>query len=68
MSASKKTNGYQSEFTEFLSEFKQQHPDIEAQQRAGRARLWDQPPVDLDTQERLKASRVKQKSYVYQNN
>lgn len=67
MSATKKTTGYQSEFTQFLNEFKEHHPTIEAEQRAGRARLWDQAPVDLDTQERLKASRVKQNSYVYQS-
>jgi hypothetical protein len=67
MSASKKTTGYQSEFTQFLNEFKETHPDTEAQQRAGRSRLWDKSPVDLDTQERLKASRVQQKAYVYQN-
>jgi hypothetical protein len=68
MSASKKTNGYQSEFTQFLNDFKEQHPSTETEQRNGRARLWDLQPVDLETQERLKASRVKQKAYVYQNN
>ena len=36
-------------------------------QRAGRALLWDKPTVDLDTQDRLRESRVNQKPYVYQN-
>jgi Protein of unknown function (DUF3460) len=68
MKLSKQKQGYQSELTEFLSTLKATHPELEAEQRAGRARLWDKPTIDLDTQERLKASRVSQKAYVYQNN
>jgi Protein of unknown function (DUF3460) len=67
MKLSKQKQGYQSELTEFLSTLKQKNPELEAQQRAGRARLWDLPPTDLDTQERLQASRVRQKAYVYQS-
>lgn len=67
MKLSKQKQGYQSELTEFLSTLKAGNPQLEAEQRAGRARLWDQPTIDLDTQDRLKASRVSQKSYVYQN-
>jgi hypothetical protein len=66
MKLSKQKQGYQSELTEFLSTLKQKNPQLEAQQRAGRAQLWDLPPTDLDTQERLRASRVRQKAYVYQ--
>lgn len=62
-----KKSGYQSEFTQFINELKLKDPKIEEGQRAGRARLWDLQPIDLDTQERLKASRVSQKAYVYQN-
>jgi Protein of unknown function (DUF3460) len=62
-----KKSGYQSEFTQFINQLKLKDPKIEEGQRAGRARLWDLPPTDLDTQERLKASRVSQKAYVYQN-
>jgi hypothetical protein len=68
MKLSKQKQGYQSELTEFLSTLKTGNPQLEAEQRAGRARLWDKPSIDLDTQERLKASRVRQKAYVYQNN
>ena len=67
MKLSKQKQGYQSELTEFLSSLKAGNPQLEAEQRAGRARLWDKPTVDLDTQDRLKASRVSQKAYVYQN-
>ena len=67
MKLSKQKQGYQSELTEFLSTLKAGNPQLEAEQRAGRARLWDQPTIDLDTQDRLKASRVSQKAYVYQN-
>ena len=67
MKPSKKQQGYQSELTQFLSTLKQENPNLEASQREGRARLWDQPALDLDTQDRLNASRVRQKAYVYQN-
>jgi len=67
MKLSKQKQGYQSELTEFLSTLKAGNPQLESEQRAGRARLWDKPTIDLDTQERLQASRVNQKPYVYQN-
>jgi hypothetical protein len=67
MKLSKQKQGYQSELTEFLSTLRAGNPQLEAEQRAGRARLWDKPTIDLDTQERVKASNVSQKSYVYQN-
>ena len=67
MKLSKQKQGYQSELTEFLSTLKTSNPQLEAQQRAGRALLWDKPSTDLDTQQRLKSSRISQKPYVYQN-
>jgi hypothetical protein len=67
MKLSKQQQGYQSELTQFLSTLKQQNPNLEAAQREGRSRLWDKPALDLDTQDRLDASRVRQKAYVYQN-
>ena len=67
MKLSKQQQGYQSELTQFLSTLKQENLNLEASQREGRARLWDQPALDLDTQDRLNASRVRQKAYVYQN-
>lgn len=62
-----KKSGYVSEFTQFLSQMKQQNPAIEEGQRAGRARLWDKEPIDLDHQRRAQESRVPQSAYVYQS-
>jgi hypothetical protein len=67
MSLFKQYTRYQSEMTQFLKDLKEKNPKIEEEQRQGRARLWDQPELDLDTLERDKASRVEQQAYVYQN-
>ncbi|ATG19219.1 DUF3460 domain-containing protein [Ralstonia pickettii] len=56
---------YKSEITQFLEELKTQKPEIEAQQRQGRALLWDKDPIDLEERARAKAARVPQKPYVY---
>jgi len=60
-----KQQNYESDFTRFLKEMKQQKPQLEAEQRKSRAIWWDHKQ-DLDTQERARQSRVKQKGYVYQ--
>ncbi|TSA16356.1 MAG: DUF3460 family protein [Betaproteobacteria bacterium] len=57
---------YESEFTKFMREFKQQRPNLEAEQRKSREIWWDHKQ-DLETAERAKESRVKQQAYVYQN-
>ncbi len=57
---------YESEFTKFMREFKQQRPQLEEEQKKSRAIWWDKPQ-DLETQERERESRVKQQAYVYQN-
>ena len=62
-----KLGGYQSEFTHYLNELKQKNPRLEAEQREGRNRLWDKPPIDLEDVKRAEASRVKQQAYVYQS-
>ena len=62
-----KKSGYVSEFTQFLGELKQKNPAIEEGQRDGRARLWDQQPIDLDKMRRSQESRVAQSAYVYQS-
>ena len=59
---------YQSDITQFLNQLKQEKPQLEEQQRKGRALLWDKQPLDLDERERQQASRVKQTSYVYYQN
>ena len=61
-----KPKSYESEFTKFMREFKQQRPELEAEQRKSRAIWWDRKQ-DLETQKREKESRVKQQAYVYQN-
>jgi len=61
-----KPKQYESEFAKFLKEFKQQRPQIEAEQKKSRAIWWDHPQ-DMETLERNKASRVEQQPYVYQN-
>ncbi len=57
---------YESEFTKFMGELKQQKPELEAEQRKSRAIWWDHNQ-DMDTARRNRESRVKQKAYVYQN-
>jgi len=57
---------YKSEITQFLQEYKKQHPDVERRQREGRALLWDKPQ-DPELLDGYRAARVRQKPYVYQN-
>ena len=61
-----KPKNYESEFTGFIRELKQQRPQLEAEQRKSRAIWWDHKQ-DLETQKREQESRVKQQAYVYQN-
>lgn len=56
---------YQSELTQFINQFKQQHPSLEEEQRQGRALLWDKRPINLDERKREQQSRIKQGAYVY---
>ena len=57
---------YESEFTKFMRELKQQRPELEAEQGKSRAIWWDRQQ-DLETARRNRESRVKQQPYVYQN-
>jgi hypothetical protein len=56
---------YTSDTTQFIEQLKTQHPALEAEQRQGRALLWDQS-VDREAQLQFKQGRVAQKPYVYQ--
>ena len=67
MKLSKQFQLYESEHTLFIKALKEKNPGIEEGQRAGRALLWDKPPISLSEQERQLASAVKQQAYVYQN-
>ncbi len=56
---------YKSDVTEFLEELKAVKPTLEAEQRAGRALLWDKD-IDREAQREQQAARVPQQAYVYQ--
>lgn len=57
---------YESDITQFLKNYKKEHPDVEQRQREGRSRLWDKPQ-DPELAEAFKQSKVPQRPYVYQN-
>jgi len=56
---------YASDTTQFIDQLKAERPQLEAEQREGRALLWDQA-VDRDFQRQAEAARVPQGAYVYQ--
>jgi hypothetical protein len=55
---------YESDVTQFIGQLKGQQPDLEAQQRAGRATWWDKR-IDRDQQQEWGEARVRQNAYVY---
>lgn len=55
---------YNSDITNFISDLKQHKPDLEAQQRAGRAIWWDKQ-VNLEAWKEFRKAQVAQKPYVY---
>ena len=55
---------YTSDVTQFIDTLKAKKPTLEAEQRAGRALLWDKP-VDRDAQAGFAQARVPQAPYVY---
>jgi len=56
---------YKSDTTAFIEELKARKPTLEAEQRQGRALLWDKA-IDRDAQEEYSEARVPQQPYVYQ--
>ncbi|MFA7437463.1 DUF3460 family protein [Castellaniella sp.] len=58
---------YESPLTQFLKQYKTQHADTEARQRAGRGRLWD-VELDPEQQEGFRGAYVPQDPYVYYQN
>jgi Tfp pilus assembly protein PilV len=56
---------YKSDTTLFIEELKAKRPTLEAEQRQGRALLWDQQ-VDRTAQSDQQEARVPQQPYVYQ--
>ena len=67
MKLTKQFQLYESEHTLFIKALKEKNPGMEEGQRAGRALLWDKPPVSLSEQESQMESAIKQQAYVYQN-
>ncbi len=56
---------YTSDVTNFIDELKVKKPTLEAEQRAGRALLWDKS-IDRQAQAEWREARVPQQHYVYQ--
>lgn len=56
---------YKSDVTQFIDELKASKPTLEAEQRAGRALLWDRA-IDRDALAEWREARVPQQPYVYQ--
>ncbi len=56
---------YKSEVTNFIEELKAKKPTLEAEQRAGRALLWDRK-LDRSQQAEWQDAQVPQQPYVYQ--
>ena len=59
---------YESDYTKFMREWMQQHPEELKEQEKGRALWWDRGNRDLDEQTRLAAAKVPQKPYYYDAN
>ena len=57
---------YASDTTQFIKQLKAQKPELDAQQQAGRALLWDKQ-VDRDAWQDYNAGRIPQQPYVYQS-
>jgi hypothetical protein len=58
-------NHYESDITKFLKQLKEERPELEAQQREGRGRLWDKS-LNPELEEGYREGLVKQRPYVYQ--
>ena len=58
---------YQSDTTQFINQLKVDRPELESQQLAGRALLWDKK-VDRTIWGEYRNGQVEQKPYVYQTN
>lgn len=56
---------YTSDVTSFIQQLKAERPTLEAEQRQGRALLWDKR-IDRDAQADYSDARVPQQPYVYQ--
>ena len=58
---------YQSDTTQFINQLKASRPELDQQQQAGRALLWDKK-VDRKIWGEYREGQVAQRPYVYQTN
>ncbi len=58
---------YQSDATQFINQLKASRPELDQQQQAGHALLWDKQ-VDRKIWGEYRDAQVPQKPYVYQTN
>lgn len=56
---------YQSETTQFLNQYLQQHPDVAAERLENRALLWD-VTLNAEEQQNFEAAKLPKKPYAYQ--
>lgn len=56
---------YTSDVSSLIAELKANNPSLEAEQRRGRALLWDRP-IDSNAEAAYGEARVAQQPYVYQ--
>lgn len=56
---------YVSPHTQFIRELLAAKPQLENEQRTGRAIWWDKLPTELAEERDMDGGRVRQKSYVY---
>jgi hypothetical protein len=56
---------YVSDHTRFISELLEKKPQLENDQRIGRAIFWDKLPAEVAERREMDEARVAQKPYVY---
>ena len=56
---------YESDHTRFIRELLTQKPQLEREQRVGRAIYWDRLPSDVDARREMDRGGVPQNAYVY---
>jgi hypothetical protein len=57
---------YESDHTKFIRELLKRKPQLQDDQKKGRAIWWDKEPADLAERRKMDEGRVAQAPYVYQ--
>ncbi len=58
---------YVSDYTRFIRDLLEKKPQLETEQRVGRAIFWDKLPSEVEARREMDEGRVPQKAYVYSN-